>query len=238
MLLLHQVHHLIGRHADAFEASYRDGLVPALADTTNARLLWFLHQAHGTGPAYTMVTVTAVTSPSGLGALQDRVRRGDLRTWFAEMDGYRHDASAKVLEPASFSPLHELDLSTVPTVPVERSGELALFMEDTAWPRPGLLDAYLEKASSLYVETLTRAADAGMGLLDLVGVFVPAFGAGPEREVVLWQRIAQPQGLLPLLSREVPAAYQGPGTWMREALEVRDRWESRLLRVAAWSPLA
>ena len=238
MLLVHEVHHVIGRHADDFEACYRDGWLPALATSGDARLLWFLHQAHGTGPAYTMVSVSAVASPAALGALQERVRRGDLRTWFAEMDGYRHDAAAKVLEPASFSPLTDLDLSSVPTVPVERTGELALFMEDTAWPHPGHLDAYLEKASSLYVETLQKAADAGMGLLDLVGVFVPAFGAGPEREVVLWQRLAQPQGLLPLLSREVPAAYQGPGTWMREALEVRDRWESRMLRVASWSPLA
>jgi hypothetical protein len=110
-------------------------------------------------------------------------------------------------------------------------------MEDTAWPRPGHLDAYLEKASGLYVDTLRRAADAGQGMLELVAVLVPAFGAGPGREVVLWQRVAQPEMLLPLLSREVPAAYQGPGTWMREALEVRDRWESRLLRVASWSPL-
>jgi hypothetical protein len=238
MLLLHEVHHVIGRDADAFEDCYRDRWMSALAETSDARLLWFLHQAHGTGPAYTMVTVTAVASPSALGELQDRVRRGDLRTWFAEMDAHRHDAGAKVLEPASFSPMVELDLATVPTAPVERRGEHALFMEDTAWPHPGHLDAYLERASSLYVETLRRAADAGMGLLELVGVFVPAFGAGPEREVVLWQRIAQPAGLLPLLCREVPAAYQGPGTWMREALEVRDRWESRLLRVASWSPLA
>jgi hypothetical protein len=238
MLLVHEVHHVIGRHADAFEACYRDGWASALAGDDDARLCWFLHQAHGTGPAYTMVAVTAVSSPAALGRLQDRVRRGDLRSWFDEMDGFRHDGRAKVLEPASFSPLAELDLSAVPTAPVERSGDLALFMEDTAWPHPGHLSAYLERASTLYLETLQKAKDVGRGLLDLVGVFVPAFGAGPEREVVLWQRIAQPDGLLPLLSREVPAAYQGPGTWMREALEVRDRWESRLLRVASWSPLA
>jgi hypothetical protein len=185
-----------------------------------------------------MVTVTAVASPTALGQLQDRVRRGDLRAWATEVDGLRHDATAKVLEPTSFSPLAELDLTTVPGAPVERGPELALFMEDTAWPHPGHLDAYLERASTIYLDTLQRAKDVGRGLLDLVGVFVPAFGAGPEREVVLWQRIAQPEGLLPLLSREVPPQYQGPGTWMREALEVRDKWESRLLRVAAWSPLA
>jgi hypothetical protein len=40
-----------------------------------------------------------------------------------------------------------------------------------------------------------------------------------------------------LLTREVPAEYKRPGTWMHDALELRDRWESRLLRSARWSPL-
>ena len=39
------------------------------------------------------------------------------------------------------------------------------------------------------------------------------------------------------LGRELPAHVKGPGTWMHDALEVRDDWESRLLRSAAWSPL-
>jgi hypothetical protein len=30
---------------------------------------------------------------------------------------------------------------------------------------------------------------------------------------------------------------KGPGTWMHDALDVRDDWESRLLRSAPWSPL-
>jgi hypothetical protein len=238
VLLVHEVHRVQGREAQAFEAAYRDRWLPELAQTDDARLLWFLHQAHGTGPAYTMITVTAVASAQALGTLQDRVRRGDLRDWAREVDGLRHDAVAKVLEPAAFSPLREIDLSTVPAEPVERGPDLALFMEDTAWPHPGHLDTYLERASTLYVQTLQRAADAGRDLLELVAVLVPAFGAGPAREVVLWQRIAKPEMLLPLLNREVPPAYQGPGTWMREALEVRDRWESRMLRVASWSPLA
>jgi hypothetical protein len=37
---------------------------------------------------------------------------------------------------------------------------------------------------------------------------------------------------------EVPEHYKAPGTWMHDALEVRDRWESRLLRTARWSPWA
>jgi len=29
-----------------------------------------------------------------------------------------------------------------------------------------------------------------------------------------------------------------PGEWMQEGLKHRDRWESKLLRTAAWSPCA
>jgi hypothetical protein len=115
-------------------------------------------------------------------------------------------------------------------------GSLPLFMEDTAWPHRGRYEDYLEKAGTLYVETLAKAK--GRGLLDMVAAFSPRFGSGPRREIVLWQRISQPQGLLPLFNREVPAQYRAPGTWMHDALEVRDQWESRLLRVADWSPLA
>jgi hypothetical protein len=28
-----------------------------------------------------------------------------------------------------------------------------------------------------------------------------------------------------------------PGTWMHEALQLRDQWESKLLRTSSWSPL-
>ena len=60
--------------------------------------------------------------------------------------------------------------------------------------------------------------------------------SGRRREVVLWQKILQKKGLAALLSREVPAEYKAPGTWMHDALTWRDRWQSRLLRSTAWSP--
>ena len=51
------------------------------------------------------------------------------------------------------------------------------------------------------------------------------------------QRIHQPDALLTLLQTDLPAEMRGPGTWMHDALELRDRWQSRLLRSASWSPL-
>jgi hypothetical protein len=239
MLFVHQTHHVAGREVEAFEASFRDGWAATLVSGDDARLLWYLEQAHGTGPSYTVVTVTAVVSPQALVDLDRRVRDGDLSAWASDIDRMRHRSDAKVLLPVPWSPLREVDLASVPAVSeVDRGPDLPLFMEDTAWPHPGRLADYLDRASTLYVQTLDRAQELGRGLLELVAAFTPMHGAGPHPEVVLWQRVQRPEMLLPLLQREVPAHYRGPGTWMHDALDVRDRWESRLLRAASWSPLA
>jgi hypothetical protein len=238
MLFVHEVHQVAGREAERFEELYRSWS-ETLAATSDARLLWFLDQAHGTGPAYTYVTVTAVASAAALEELGDRQRRGDLQSWLAEVDALRHASTAKVLEPLPFSPLTEVDLAAVPAIgaPAAPDGSLPLFMEDTAWPHRGKYEEYLAKAGTVYVELLQKAAEAGRNLLDLVAAFSPRWGSGHRREIVLWQRVGQPQGLLPLFRHEVPAVYKQPGTWMHDALEVRDQWESRLLRAASWSPL-
>ena len=240
MLVLHETHRVAGLHAEEFAHLYRDGWAAALADGRNAdsRLLWFLEQAHGSGPSYTFVSLTAVANLDAVAALHQRVRHGDLRAWQAKVDALRHGAVAKVLAPAPFSPMVELDMPAVPAAADPEHGpELPLFMEDTAWPHPGRLDEYLERAGSLYVPTLARAAETGFNVIELVAAFTPLFGAGDEREVVLWQRVSRPDLLTPLLTHEVTEQHRGPGTWMHDALEVRDRWESRLLRVAPWSPL-
>ena len=84
MLFLHEVHEVIGKREDEFEAAFRDEWLPTLAATDDARLLYFLHHAHGTGVSYNVVTIrrsetgrpgsawlgasTAATSRSGLSA--------------------------------------------------------------------------------------------------------------------------------------------------------------------------
>jgi len=45
------------------------------------------------------------------------------------------------------------------------------------------------------------------------------------------------KALLWMLANDLPPAATAPGTWMHDALELRDRWQSRLLRSASWSPL-
>ena len=73
-------------------------------------------------------------------------------------------------------------------------------------------------------------------ILTVDASFRTAFGSGRRREIILWQKVVRPDFLVPLLSREVPERFRQPGTWMHDALELRDQWRSRLLRTAPWSP--
>lgn len=237
MLFLHETHTVSGRREEDFEAAVRDVWQPALAARSGVRLLYFLRHAHGTGASYRVVTITAVRDAAAWGELAERVAGGDLRRHAAELDDLRHGVTGKILSPLPWSPLREVDLSALPTRGAPHPA--TLYMEDTVWPREGLLERYIEAAGSHYAREMEeqRGEGGGRGLLEVQGGFRTAFGAGRRDEVVLWQKVVRPEGMVPLLMHEVPARYRKPGTWMHDALALRDRWESRLLRTASWSPL-
>jgi hypothetical protein len=235
MLFLHETHRVAGEHADEFEELWR-GRLDQIAKGDDARLLWFFHLAHGTGPSYAVVTITALRDGASFERHFQRLETGDLREWSRQLESMRHDGSSKVLVPVSWSALQEVSFDAVPTDGSKKP--LALYMEDTVLPRTGRLDDYLRAASTLYArDTIGKRMAEGTSLLDLRGCFRTIAGAHAGREVILWQRVERPELLQPLLTREVPAERRGPGTWMNDALEFRDQWESRLLRTVAWSPL-
>lgn len=225
-----------GAHDEAFERSFRDEWMPMLGAADDARLLYFLTLAHGTGRAYNFVTLTAVRDGAAWEHLVARMQHGDLRSWVATIDQMRWDVTSKVLIPADWSPLQEIDFDRVPINGGRH--DQTLFMEDTAWPHAGMLEAYLEAARDNYAPSLAEGRHGGRALLELQAVFTAAWGTSARhREVVLWQRVMRPAGILGLLTSEVPAEHRAPGTWMHDALRVRDDWESRILRSAPWSPL-
>jgi hypothetical protein len=234
MLYLHEVHEVHGAHEDAFEAAFRDQWMPALGADRDARLLYFLHHAHGTGAAYNVVTLTAVRDSAAWDQLAQRVQSGDLRAWAEAVDRLRHDVTAKILVPLPWSSLQSFDLEKVP---VDRADhEPTLFMEDTVWPFEGRLEDYVAASGVHYAVEMKRRAAEKRAILDVQAAFRTAFGSHRRREIVLWQKIVQPQALVPLLTREVPEELKRPGSWMHDALGLRDRWQSRLLRTARWSP--
>lgn len=233
MLYVHETHSVIGRCEDDFEEAFRGsaGYIERLASDPDARLLWYLDHVHGTGPAYTVITITAVRDAGAWQRLADRVHAGDLREWVAHVDRLRHDSHAKILRPLPWSRLQDVDLGSVPVEPVEHG--LVLYMEDTANPYEGMVHEYIDQAGTQYAPSLRRSNP----LLEMVAAFQPSFGTGRRREIVLWQRVADQQALLRLFTTTVPPGMKAPGTWMHDALEVRDQWTSRLLRTSAWSPM-
>jgi hypothetical protein len=235
VLLLHEVHRVAGAQEERFEAAYRDEYIPALATTDGSRLLWYLHLSHGSGQAYTVVSITGCRDAAAWEELAERVRGGDLAGWSAEVDAMRHACEAKIVRPVSWSPLQEIDLSTVPVK--GESHKNSLFMEDTAWPFAGGLQAYLQKAGTLYDHTLSSQKEEGTGMIELEAAFQPVYGTHMTTEVILWQRVVNPKAVMWMLGHDLPPEASAPGTWLHDALEVRDRWESRLLRSASWSPL-
>jgi hypothetical protein len=152
MLLLHEVHTVVGSREDEFEAAFREGWLPALAETDDARLCWFLFLAHGTGRAYQVTTITALRDGAAYERLAERVQTGDLRAWAADIDHSRHAVAGKLLLFAEWSPMRAIDLATVPVD--GRDHEQTLYMEDSAWPNEGMLDAYLEAAHTHYAPSL------------------------------------------------------------------------------------
>ena len=231
MLFMHEVHSVRGRAEDAFEAAFRDGWMPMLAAGDDARLLWYANHAHGSGPAYTVVTVTVVRDGAAWERLALRIQKGDLRGWMRDLDELRHDVDAKLLVPLAWSPLKDVSFDDVPTD--GREHELTLYMEDTMWPYPDKFGDYINRCGEVYSKSLDRPNP----LLAIEAAFQPALGSQRRREVALMQRIQDPQALLRLLQTEIPPEYRGPGTWMHDALDLRDQWTSRLLRTASWSPL-
>jgi hypothetical protein len=235
MLFLHEVHQVVGAKEDEFEAAFRDGWMPTLAKDDDARLLWYLNHAHGSGVSYHVVTITAVRDGAAWEGLARRIQHGDLRDWMRELDTLRHDVTGKILLPLPWSPMPDVDLTSVPTDAAEHG--LTMYMEDTMWPIVGKYPEYIERSGSFYAKTLAENRDAtNPPFLTIEAAFQPAFGSHVRREVTLMQRILDPERLLGLLTRDIPVEMRAPGTWMHEALQLRDQWESKLLRTVSWSP--
>ncbi len=231
MLFVHEVHQVRGSLESEFEAAYRDVYLPALADGDDARLLWYLDHAHGSGPAYHTVTITAVRDGAAYERLVDRVRTGDLQAWARRLDELRHGVTGKLLLSVPWSPMKDLRLEDVPTEATEHG--LSLYMEDTGWPHAAV-DDYVSFWQRGYYEPMRQRAAT---LLDIQAVFQGAFGSGHHKEAILMQKIVSDEALLHLLTHETPPELKEPGQFMYEALAFRDRWESKLLRTSSWSPL-
>ena len=169
-LYMHELHEVVGEHESEFEAAYREGWMAALADGDDARLLWYLNHVHGSGPAYHVVTVTAVRDCAAYERLARRMVSGDLHAWYSTVSALRHQVVARMLRPVSWSPMQQVDLASVPTD--GRGHELSLYMQDTGWPTAPL-DDYIDFWDTDYHRTM-RDVPAERRILEIEPVEAPS----------------------------------------------------------------
>ena len=232
MLFVHEVHKVVGKAAARFEGAYRNGWMPTLAEGSDARLVWYFDLAHGSGLAYRVVTITAVRDGAAWARLAKRMASGDLQSWARDLDGLQHESVGRIMVPLEWSPSLG-SLEDIPTDPTEH--EPTLYMEDTMWPFPGKVQDYIHTAGDVYQQALSAEGSQVQMHIELALQSMP--GAGRYPEVTLMQKLSSLPPLIRLLTHDIPAAVVQPGSWMYEALELRDQWQSRLLRTAVWSPL-
>jgi hypothetical protein len=212
-----------------FEEAYRTGWKRLVEGGGLARLLWFWLHTHGTGPSYQAVSITAIASWAAWGNIAEQARRdgNPLNTWCREVCSLRREVTSKILIPAPWSPLQEVDLAAPPAPP---PAEPVLHLHDTGWPFAGKLDSYVDALGRVYYPQVRRSA-----MISVEACWVTAPGTGRFHEVVLLQKVLDWPRYSHLLTHGEGSSR--PGEWMQEGLKHRDRWESKLLRTAAWSPL-
>jgi len=227
MIYLHETHDIIGGQTAAFEAAVQEQWRPLIEGDGRARLLWFWHLTHGTGPSYQAVSITAVRDWATWGDIAAEMRGAAWQPWWQTCWTLRREVTSKVLESTAWSPLHPVDLASIPK---PADPEPALYLHDTGWPYVGKLDDYVNALGSVFYPA-TRTYK----MIRVEACWTVAPGTGRHHEVVLLQRVLDwPSYSHMLTAGERPSR---PGDWMIEGLKYRDRWESKLLRPATWSPL-
>ena len=153
------------------------------------------------------------------------------------VDELRHEVTGKLLLLLPWSPMQDLDLAGVPTDGAEH--ELTMYMEDTMWPIEGKYPDYVEASGTVYAKSIEHAADPrepalhpDRGRVPARVRFAPATrghvdATDPRPGAVA--RLADP--------RDRPRDPRARHVDARTALQLRDQWDSKLLRTSSWSPL-
>lgn len=224
MLFLHETHDVVAGKMEEFgEAVCTEGRA-LVEDGGTARLLWAFELTHGTGASYQAITITAVRDWAAWGALAERDDARS-RDWRRRSGTLRHDVVSKLLLPAAWSPLRDVDLQS--TAPAD--GPPALYLHDTGWPFPGRIDDYVDALGTIYYPQVRQSR-----MISVEACWRVAPGTGRQHEAILLQKILDWPRFTELLARGEQGAQRGG--WMVAGLRYRDRWESKLLRTAPWSP--
>ena len=136
----------------------------------------------------------------------------------------------------SWSPLQQIDLDTVPMHGRPHTNS-ACSWRTPPGPSPAGSTAYLDKAGTLYDETLSSQKEEGTGIIELEAAFQPVYGTHMTTEVILWQRVVNTKAVMWMLGHDLPpsARRRGPGCTMPSRCATAGR--AGCCAAPAWSPL-
>ena len=229
MLFLHETHEVVAGEMDAFEELVRTTWRPLVEERGEARLCWFWHHTHGTGPSYQAVSITAVRDWATWGALVERDRSDPrFRDWHRRVWKVRKDETAKVLLPTPWSKIQTVDLAAPPAE--THTDAPTMYLHDTGWPFPGKLEEYTTALGAVFDAQVHQTR-----MISIEACWTTAPGTGKHHEALILQKILDWERFAHLITHGETG--QQRGGWMVEGLKYRDRWESKLLRCARWSPM-
>ena len=149
MIFLHETHEIIGGKTAEFEAARAasTGGRSIEADGT-ARLLWFWHHTHGTGPSYQAVSITAVRDWAAWGEIVEAMRGAGV----AALVGGVLDAAPRGGEQAAAADRVVAAAGGRPRRAAGSAGRRAGRSTCTTpgWPYVGKLDAYVDALGSVF----------------------------------------------------------------------------------------
>src|SRR5437899_4168266 len=179
MIFVHEVHDVAGGKMAEYGEAVRTRWPRVVGEPGQARLLWYWELAHGTGAGYQAVSLTAVRDWAAWGDLV--ARAAEFRDWRRRVATLRREVTAKILLPADWSPLANVDLEAEPTArEVDRP---ALYLHDTGWPFPGQLEAYVDALGAVFLPQTRQTR-----MISVVACWTVAPGTGRHPDVALLQR--------------------------------------------------
>jgi hypothetical protein len=230
VIFLHEVHQIVGGRLDDFHVAVREQWQPLVERDEGAQLLWFWDHGHGTGPSYEAVSITAVRDWTTWARVVDALTAStEGRAWHRDVAPLRRTVTGKLLLSVPWSPLRDVAFGGGPRDRTDSGGAPALYLHDTGWPFAGRLDDYVEALGRVFHPQTQRSQ-----MIAIEACWRTCPGTGRGDEVVLLQRILDWAAFARLLAGGESASQRGG--WMEEGLRYRDRWESKLLRAAPWSP--
>ena len=230
MLYLHQVLIVPPSRRAHFDELLRDEWLPAVAREDGARVAWVAYGMDCAVGPDDVCMMTAISDPGALGRYSDRLRTGDLVDVGRRVGEQAVEQQLRILKPLRYDPL-DVAFEDIPTVPTE--GPTIGYMHDFVPPIQGQNRAYEDMMNERY----TALSDTELSNIVLRACYETVAGGGPQPEHFNLSEICSSEALLQLLAYEIPKEFKQMGTWMWEALGVRDRWTTRLVRCATWSPI-